>query len=133
MAKNNLAQFIRLEPRTPEKVGRQGKAPKSTTDIIVENFDKQAALFKSGSKPASPAHERKLWIRDRGDELSFQIKMGNTPLKLVEGKQTVYGDRKDANKIITALRAALVSGEFKAEIDDMEKARADKRASKAAA
>lgn len=129
---SSLAQFVRTTPKTPEKVGRAAKAQKTPTDIIVQNFDKQVTLFKSGSKPASSAHERKLWIRDRGDELSFQIKMGNTPLKLLDGKNTVYGDRKDANKIISALRSALVAGEYKAEIDDMANARAAKKGKKAA-
>lgn len=132
MAKSNLSSLVRLAPKTPEKAGRAAKAQKTAQDIIVENFDKQATLFKSGSKPASPAHERKLWFRDRGDEIAFQIKMGNTPLKLVDGANTVYGDRKDANKILSALRSELVSGSYAAEIADMEKARAAKKQSKAA-
>nr|WP_295237647.1 hypothetical protein [uncultured Brevundimonas sp.] len=132
MAKFDLSNLVRLTPKTPEKAGRAGRVQKTAQDIIVENFDKQATLFKSGSKPATPAHERKLWFRDRGDEIAFQIKMGNTPLKIMNGQQTVYGDKKDANKILSALRSALVAGEFKAEIDDMEKARAAKKQNKAA-
>lgn len=132
MAKSPLSSLVRLTPKVPDKAGRAGRVQKTTQDIIIENFDKQAALFKSGNKPATPAHERKLWFRDRGDEIAFQIKMGNTPLKLIDGQQTVYGDRKDANKILAALRSELASGSYAAEIADMEKARAAKKQSKAA-
>ena len=132
MAKSPLSSLVRLTPKVSDKARRAGKAQKTSQDIIIENFDKQAALFKSGNKPATAAHERKLWFRDRGDEIAFQIKMGNTPLKLIDGQQTVYGDRKDANKILAALRSELASGSYAAEIADMEKARAAKKQSKAA-
>lgn len=126
----SLAELIRTAPKTPEKAGRAGKAQKSELDKLLEAFDKQAALFKAGKQPASAAHERRLWVRDLGDELSFVIRVGNTPLSLHEGKKVVYGDRKNANAILKLLRANLAAGEYNAEIDDILKARTAKRAAK---
>lgn len=118
---SNLAELVRTAPKKPERAARGSAAKKTLLDRTLEAFDREVADFNAGKKYESERAARRAWFKDIGEEVSVTVKAGNTALSLMDGKTTLYTDRKNFKQVAKLLRQNLASGEYAAEMADIEK------------
>lgn len=104
-------------PEGAKKAAKPGKTPR---DKMVENFDAQLAQFNSGKPFPTVMGQRKAWFKAIGDKVAVQVRFAGQAIKLLDGQDTIYTDKKNLKNLAKGLRTALTDGTFDAELKELE-------------
>ncbi|MBT0671291.1 hypothetical protein HT136_23245 [Novosphingobium profundi] len=90
------------------------RKPKSAVDVVAEAIDKQVELFDK------PKEEGRRWFEVKGDNVGFTIRYANSPLKLVGEETNVVVPKAQFVEVMNAIKADVVKGAFKSQLDAAE-------------
>lgn len=107
---------------TDFKKGSGGK-PKTATDVVAAAIDKQIELFNK------PKEEGRRWFEVKGENVGFCIRYANSPLKLSGEETQVVVPKAQFVEVMTAIKADVLKGTFKAQLD-LQEAKVRQRSAK---
>ena len=87
------------------------RVPKSAADVVCSAIDRQIELFNK------PREEGRRWFEVKGDNVGFTIRYANSPLKLVGEETHVVVPKAQFVEVLTAIKADVDKGKFKAQLD----------------
>lgn len=87
------------------------RVTKTAVDVVAAAIDKQIELFKA------PRTEGRRWFEIKGENVAFSIRYANSPLKLVGEEKTVVVPKAQFVDVLQAIKADIIKGEFKAQLD----------------
>lgn len=92
------------------------RTPKTAAAVVVAAIDKQIELFNK------PKEAGRRWFEVVGDNVAFCIRYANSPLKLVGEEKQVVVPKAQFVEVMTAIKADVEKGSFKAQLDTAEAA-----------
>jgi len=90
------------------------RVPKTAADVLSAAIDKQIGLFNK------PKEEGRRWFETKGDNVGFQIRYANRPLKLVGEESHVVVPKAQFVEVMNAIKADVQGGAFKSQLDELE-------------
>lgn len=90
------------------------RTPKTASEVVAAAIDKQIELFNK------PKEEGRRWFEVKGDNVGFSIRYANSPLKLVGDETQVVVPKAQFVEVLEAIKADVVKGSFKAQLDQGE-------------
>lgn len=93
---------------------KAGNAKKSASEVVAAAIDKQIELFKQ------PKTEGRRWFEIKGENVAFSIRYANSPVKLVGTETVAVVPKAQFVEVLEAIKADVVKGEFKSQLDAQE-------------
>jgi len=90
------------------------RVPKTAIQVLSAAIDKQIELFNK------PKEEGRRWFDVKGENVGFAIRYANRPLKLVDDESQVVVPKAQFVEVLTAIKADVEKGAFKAQLDELE-------------
>ncbi|PNU04592.1 hypothetical protein [Novosphingobium guangzhouense] len=87
------------------------RAQKTAAEVVAAAIDKQIELFKA------PRSEGRRWFEVKGDQVGFVIRYANSPLKLVGTESKLVVPKDQFVEVLTAIKADVVKGSFKDQLE----------------
>jgi hypothetical protein len=90
------------------------RVPKTAAEVVAAAIDKQIELFNK------PKEEGRRWFEVKGDNVGFSIRYANSPLKLIGDESQVVVPKAQFVEVLNAIKADVLKGAFKAQLDSGE-------------
>lgn len=87
------------------------RTPKTAAQVVAAAIDKQIELFNK------PKDEGRRWFTIKGDQVGFNIRYANSPLKLVGDETTAVVPKAQFVEVMQAIKADVEKGAFKDQLE----------------